>query len=63
MKTIEEITELKKETDWIVIEKGHLFSNWVEVQDAIADACQHICESTVKLDVIVKDERLGEFIM
>ena len=60
---MEEITELKKETDCLVIEKVQLFTSQGQVEEAITNAFQHIHESTMELDAVTKAKRLGEFIV
>ena len=55
MKVEEEITELKKETGRLVIEKVHLFVSRGQVEEAITDACRYIHESTMELDAVEKE--------
>ena len=62
-KSAAEITALKKETDCLVVEKAQLVSSRGEVEEAVDVACQHIHESTTKLDAAAKAKRLGEVIM
>ena len=62
-KTIEEITELKKETNRLIVEKAHLFDSWVQVEVVVADACKHVNENTTKLDAVMRDKWLGEIIV
>ena len=50
----EDITELKKEQDHLVVEKAHLFDKWVKLEETVADACQYVLESTMKMDVLTR---------
>ena len=61
-KTAEEITELKKETDRLVIEKDQLVSSREQVEGAITDSFQYIHENLTDLDAVAKAKRLGEVI-
>ena len=54
--------ELKKEKDQLVAEKAQLWDNIVPLEAIVFYACQHVFESTVELDVVVKEERLGAVI-
>ena len=58
-KATEEITELKKMQDHLIIEKVHLCASVDEVEKAINEACQHIFESMAKLTIVAKAKRLG----
>ena len=60
--TAVEITELKKETDRLVIEKLKLFTSQGQAEKAITNSCQYIHEITTDLDAVGKAKRLGEFI-
>ena len=62
MKTTKEITELKKETNRLVVEKVHLFSCRGKMEEAITDSCQYIHESIAELDAVAKAKRLREVI-
>ena len=62
MKTSVEITEMKKKTDRLVIEKAQIFSNQGQVEEAVTNSCQYIHEITIELDVVAKVKRIGEFI-
>ena len=57
-----EITELKKETNCLVIEKVQLFMTQGQVEEAITNAFQYIHKSTTELDAVAKAKRLGEVI-
>ena len=59
-KSIDEITELKKEQDRLIIEKGKLCASCREVEQVVDDAYQHIYQSMTELTVIAKAKRLGE---
>ena len=61
-KTAEEITDLKKETDHIIVEKAHLSNSQVQVEVVVVDSCQYVLESTTKLDVVDRAQRLGAII-
>ena len=61
--TAEEITELKKETDHLIVEKDHLFDIRVQVEAAVVDTCKHVDENVVELYVVKKTKRLGEIIV
>ena len=54
VKTSKDITELKKETDHLIVEKEHLFDNRVELEVAVADSSQYVLESTADLDVVAR---------
>ena len=62
-KTTEEIIELKKETDHLVIEKEQLFSSHGKVEEAVIEAYQCIPKSIMELDAIAKENRLGVVIV
>ena len=46
-----------KEQEMEVLKKAHN-----ELEAVIADACQHVLESTTKLDAVAKEKKLGAFI-
>ena len=54
MKAAEEITELKKETDHLVIEKVQLFTIQGQVEEAIMNSFQYIHERMMELDAVAK---------
>ena len=61
-KATEEITELKKAQDRLIIEKAQLCASVGEVEEAITEACQHIFENTDDLTTFAKAKQLGEVI-
>ena len=61
-KATEEITELKKVQDHLIIEKARLCASCGVVEQAIDEACQHIFERTAKINVVTKAKQLGEVI-
>ena len=63
MKTTEEITELKKEIDHLVVEKAHLFDSWVKLEATVVDSCKHVLESTTKPDAVAREKWLGDVIV
>ena len=63
MNTAEDITEMTKEIDHLVVEKSHLFDSRVQVEATIMEACKHVSENTMKLNVVTKEKRLREIIV
>ena len=61
-KSAKEIEELRKEQDRLVVEKVHLWDNIVRLEEAFTDVCQHIFKSTMEMDVVGKEARLGAVI-
>ena len=61
-KATEEITELKKAQDYLIIEKAQLCASVGKVEQAVDEACQHIFENTTELTAFAKAKRLGEVI-
>ena len=53
-KATQEITKLKKAQDHLIIEKAQLCASVGEVEKAVDEACQHIFESTTKLNAVAK---------
>ena len=57
-----DIMEMKKEKDRLVFEKEKLWDTRLQLEEAVLDACQHVYESTMKLNVVEKEKWLGAFI-
>ena len=62
-KTVEEIIEMKKEIDHLIVENSHIFYSWIQVEEAVANTCKRACKNTVELDAFAKSRRLGEIIV
>ena len=62
-KTVEEITQLEKETNRLIVKKEHLFDSRVGLEGAIVDANQYILESTTELDTVSRAKILGVVIL
>ena len=61
-KSIDEITELKKEQDCLILEKVQLCASCSEVEKAVEEAYRHIYERTMAITAVAKAKRLGEVI-
>ena len=54
VKSVTEITKLKKEKDRLVVEKAHLFASRVQLKVSVTNACQYVLESTTELVVVAR---------
>ena len=63
MRNGEEIMELKKEIDQLVVQKSHLFNSRVQVEEEFVNAYKYIGEKNAALDAVMKEKRIGEIIV
>ena len=61
-KAAEEIIQLKKEQDRLVVKKAQLCASCGMVEQVVDEACQHIYKITMKLTAFSKAKQLGEVI-
>ena len=54
VKSVTEITKLKKEQDRLVVEKAHLFYSKVKLEATVVDSCQYVSKSTAELDAVAR---------
>ena len=57
-KAANKVTELKKEKEFLIVKKAHLYASCREVEQAVDKECQHIYESTEELTSIAKGKWL-----
>ena len=62
-KAIEEITELKKMQDLLIVEQEKMCSRCSKVEQVVSEAYQHIFENTTELTPVEKAKRLGKTIV
>ena len=62
-KAMEEITELKKVQDHLIIEKAELCASCGTIEQVVDEAYQHIFECTVELTIVPNAKQLGEIIV
>ena len=62
-KIAEEIIDLKKKTDRLIVENAQLVATRGEVEVVVDEPYQHIYESTTELDAVTKSKQLGEVIV
>ena len=62
-KAAEEMTDLKKAQDHLIVEQAQLCARCSEVEQAISDACQNIFYNTARLTPVEKAKRLGKNIV
>ena len=59
-KATEEIIDLKKAQDCLIVEQVQLCARCNEVEQDIFDACQNIFDNTSALTLVEKAKRLGQ---
>ena len=62
-KAVEEIIELKKAQDLLIIEKAQICASCGEVKQVVDEACQHIFRSIANITPVAKANQLGEIIV
>ena len=62
-KAAEEVTELRKVHDRLIVEQAQKCARCGEVEQDVDEACQYIFESTIELTVVAKSKNLGETII
>ena len=62
-KAVEDIIELKKVQDHLIIEQAQICARFSEVEHAISEACQHIFENTAEITLVDKAKWLGKTIV
>ena len=62
-KIVEEIVDLKKKTDHLIVKNAQLVASRDEAEEVVNEACQHIYEIIAEIDATTKSKRLGEVIV